>query len=106
MRGDEYIYNIVERFFSEFVGIPKCVAFDNSFGVSEFIEKKCEEGEENASKFWYRMGGTVAFIKILGSTDMHVENISVSNGKPYIFDLETIISPIIKNKFYNAHYRL
>ena len=55
MRGDEHIYAIAQRFFPEFAGIPKCIAFGDSFGVCEFIEKERAEGEEAAKDFWYRI---------------------------------------------------
>ena len=97
MKGDAYIYSLAERFFPEFVGIPKVIAFADRFGVCEFIEKQRSEGEEEARSFWYNMGGTTAFLKILGSTDMHLENITCHGGKPYILDLETILSPIKSN---------
>ena len=73
------------------------MAFGDSFGVCEFIEKQRSEGEEQVRSFWYNMGGTTAFLKILGSTDMHFENVTCYGGKPYILDLETIIKPVEPN---------
>lgn len=104
MRGDAHIYAIAQRFFPEFAGIPKCVAFGDSFGVCEFIEKRRCQGEEEARRFWYRMGGMTAFIKLLGSTDMHVENVTCMDGKPYLIDLETALSPVVKNADYQMRY--
>ena len=100
MRGDAHIYAIARKFFREFAGIPRCAAFGDSFGVCEFIEKQRAEGEKEARSFWYHMGGMMAFIKLLGSTDMHIENLSCKGVKPYILDLETILSPIRKNEDY------
>ena len=104
MRGDEHIYAIAQRFFPEFAGIPRCIAFGDSFGICEYIEKTRAEGEEGAKSFWYRMGGMAAFMKLLGSTDMHYENVTCSGGKPYILDLETVLSPILKNQDYEMHF--
>ena len=104
MRGDEHIYAIAQRFFPEFAGIPKCIAFGDSFGVCEFIEKERAEGEEAAKDFWYRMGGMAAFMKLLGSTDMHTENLTSRSGKPYILDLETVLSPIVDSEDYDMHF--
>ena len=100
MRGDAHIYLIAQRFFPEFAGIPKCAAFGDSFGVCEFIEKRRAEGEEEARTYWYHMGGMAVFMKLLGSTDMHVENLSCKGVTPYILDLETVLSPILKNEDY------
>ena len=100
MRGDAHIYAIAQRFFPEFAGIPRCAAFGDRFGVCEFIEKQRCQGEEAARRFWYRMGGMTAFIKLLGSTDMHIENVTCMNGKPYLIDLETVLSPNLRNEDY------
>ena len=100
MRTEAYIYKLVERFFYDVVGIPGCIAFEDRFGVSEFIMKQRSVGEENAKLFWHNMGGAAAVIKLLGSTDMHFENITCADNKPYILDLETVISPITENADY------
>lgn len=100
MRGEAGVYALVQSHFSDVLGVPKCVAFGDSFGVSEFIEKRRAEGAEAARLFWYRFGGAAAVMKVLGSTDMHVENLTCSGGKPYVIDLETVISPEISNEAY------
>lgn len=94
MRGDEQVYQLAERFFDEFVGIPKTVAFGNKFGVCEFIEKRCAEGHEEAERFWYSLGGLTLFAKLCGSTDLHHTNILACGTKPYIIDLETVFYPV------------
>ena len=100
MRTDAYIYRLAERFFPDAAGIPECITFGDTFGVSRFIAKRRSEGEENAKLFWRNMGGTAAVMKLLGSTDMHFENITCADNKPYILDLETIISPSMSNADY------
>ena len=100
MRGDVFIYNMVNKYFSDFVKIPKCIAFGDKFGVCEFVEKQHPEGEESARIFYHHLGGTAAFMKMLGSTDMHVENVTCSGEMPCILDLETIVSPEIENLDY------
>ena len=97
MRGEAGIYELVQRYFPDVLGIPECIAFGDSFGVSRYIEKSRAEGEEEARRFWYRMGGAACVFKLLGSTDMHVENLICSDGKPYVIDLETIASAEISN---------
>lgn len=100
MRGEQHIYELADRYFSDVIGIPKCIAFEDKFGVCEFIEKQRSEGESAAKLFYHRLGGTAAVMKMLGSTDMHIENITCYADKPYILDLETIISPEIENLDY------
>lgn len=100
MRGEAKIYELGQKHFSDVLGIPKCIAFGADFGVSEFIEKKRPNGEKEARLFWHRMGGAAAVIKLLGCTDMHIENLTCADGKPYIIDLETVISPELSNEVY------
>ena len=95
MRLETYIYDLVERYFPDVVGIPCCITFEYQFGVSGYIAKQRSDGEENAKLFWRNMGGAAAVMKLLGSTDMHPENITCKDNKPYILDLETIISPVM-----------
>lgn len=94
MRLDGQLYLFAECFFSEFVGIPRSIAFGDRYGVCEFIEKRRAEGYEEAERFWYALGGLTAFVKLLRSTDLHYQNILCCGAKPYIIDLETIISPV------------
>ncbi len=94
LRVDEQLYGFVERFFGDFVGFPRAIAFGNQFGVCEFVEKRRAEGEDEAERFWYHMGGLAAFAKLLGSTDLHYQNILCCQTMPYIIDLETMLSPI------------
>jgi lantibiotic modifying enzyme len=97
VRGDRYIRAVADRFFSEFTGIPKCVAFGDSFGVCEYIEKQRPDGEKEAKDFWYHAGGMALFAKLLGSIDMHIENLTCRDGKPYLIDLETALFPVVIN---------
>jgi lantibiotic modifying enzyme len=94
LRVDEQLYKFVERFFGDFVGVPHAIAFGSQFGVCEFVEKRRAEGEREAERFWYHMGGLAAFAKLLGSTDLHFQNILCCQTMPYIIDLETMLSPI------------
>ena len=100
MRGEASVFELVRNHFSDVLGVPECIAFGRSFGVCEYIEKHRLEGTEDAHAFWHRMGGASAVMKILGSTDMHVENLICADGKPYIIDLETVISPGLSNEAY------
>lgn len=94
LRVDDQIYGFVERFFPDFVGIPRSVAFGRDFGVCEFIEKRRAEGDDEAKRFWYNLGGLTAFAKLFGSTDLHFQNILCHGTVPYLIDLETILAPV------------
>ncbi|MBR0249787.1 MAG: DUF4135 domain-containing protein [Synergistaceae bacterium] len=101
MRGDEQVYMLAKRFFDEFVGIPKSIAFGKDFGVCEFIVKSCAEGHEEAERFYYSLGGLTLFAKLFGSTDLHHTNILSCGTKPYIIDLETVFYPVHADRAYS-----
>ena len=95
---DGQVYDFVQRFFGEFVGIPRSIAFGDQFGFCEFIEKRRAKGGEEAERFWHAFGGLTAFAKLLGSTDLHYQNILCCGAKPYIIDLETMMSPVLPER--------
>ena len=94
LRVDVCLHEFCGRFFGDFVGIPRAIAFGGEFGVCEYVEKRRAEGEAEAERFWYRMGGLAAFAKLLGSTDLHYQNILCRGPVPYMIDLETALSPV------------
>ena len=100
MRLDAHIHALVQAHFADVLGIPRCASFGDQWGVSEWIEKQRSQGRKEAALFWRRMGGAAAVIKLLCCTDMHIENLTCHGGKPYILDLETVLSPEIKNADY------
>lgn len=94
MRGEHFFYEFVNRFLPDMVCVPKCYACEDQFGVTEFIEKVRAEGRQEAEAFYWNFGGTAALFTVLGSTDMHVENILCSHTRPVVVDPETILSPL------------
>ncbi|MBQ7732461.1 MAG: type 2 lantipeptide synthetase LanM [Synergistaceae bacterium] len=98
MRGDEQIYMLAKKFFNEFVGIPKSIAFGDKFGVCEFIEKRPANGHEEAQRFWYSLGWLTLFAKLFGSTDLHNSNLLARSSKAYIIDLETVFNPVYSKR--------
>ena len=86
---DVQLHAFCERFFEGFVKIPRAIAFAEGFGVSEFVEKRRAEGDREARRFWYALGGMTAFAKLMGSTDLHYQNILCAGTVPCLIDLET-----------------
>ena len=93
MRGERFLYEFVNRYLPDMVCVPKCYTWEDQFGVTEFIEKVRAEGRQEAEAFYRNFGGAAALFKVLGSTDMHVENILCRHTYPVVVDPETILSP-------------
>ncbi|SFQ29344.1 type 2 lantibiotic biosynthesis protein LanM [Butyrivibrio proteoclasticus] len=94
-RVDKCINELITEYFDEYIGIPKCYACGKEYGVNEYIEqKRIIDDDDEVRKFFRNLGAVTAFAKILGTADMHSENILFIGAKPYIIDLETSFSPI------------
>ena len=72
---DSAAYTFMKRYFDDVICMPKAYVPDDEFGVVEFLEKRIAEGDEEAKRYYYNLGGTAAVIKALGSRDMHTENL-------------------------------
>ncbi len=93
--ADLRTYEFVKKYFPDTVVIPKCYTDMESFGVCEFLEKSIAEGDEAARKWFYGVGELTTLAKLLGSYDLHCENIIAANGLPAMIDIETVINPQI-----------
>ena len=71
----------------------KVLSYDNC-GFQEFITQKNISSEEEASRYYYRIGAFSAVFHALRCDDLHYENVVCSGERPYFVDLETLI----KNK--------
>jgi type 2 lantibiotic biosynthesis protein LanM len=68
------------------------------YGYVEYIpfgENKASS-EEEIKQFYSQLGGYLAIFHILGSSDMHFENILAAKGNAFICDCETLLEVIPK----------
>lgn len=62
-----------------------------TYGWQEFIAyEECHDLEE-VKNYYYRCGSYLALFTVLGTTDIHFENVIVNKDNPYFVDLETLI---------------
>jgi len=90
---DKIAYEFMRTYFEDVIVMPKVYAVGEEFGICEFLEKKAAEGDQEARKYYYSLGGTAAVIKMLGSTDMHTENLFACGTKLALIDIETLLYP-------------
>lgn len=93
---DVEAYHFMKRYFDDIIVMPKAFAYEQEFGVVEFLEKKISEGDKAAARYYYALGGTTAVIKMLGSRDMHMENLFACDGRLALIDIETLLYPDVK----------
>lgn len=87
----------VEQYFPDSIVIPKCYTDGASFGVCEYL-KKDPVNEDAEAAWFYALGELTVMTQILGSCDLHNENVIASGGLPALIDLETILSPRIRKE--------
>lgn len=95
-RVDTAAYAFVKKYFGGIVVIPECFTDGFSFGICKYCKKEVAGGHENAARWYYSLGAMCVLLEILGSTDMHSENVIASDGIPAIIDLETLLTPKMK----------
>jgi len=85
----EFLDLIRERGFGLPLRVPKCLA-RIGYGWEEFIAAgECREASE-VDEYFGSAGAWLAFLYLLGATDMHMENILAVGADPIPVDFETI----------------
>lgn len=64
----------------------------DDYGWQEYIEYSGLMSKKEAKEYYKKCGIFLGIFYILGTTDIHFENVIVNNGNPYFIDLETITS--------------
>ncbi len=85
-------YQLINTYFSDVMKAPRACSYDG-FGFAEFIENAPSDTEEGAKRYFYNLGGFVSVVQMLGSTDLHHNNILASGDKPVVIDYELMITP-------------
>ena len=96
LRQDVFFYRFAERFFPDTIRVPDSIACNNDgadYGFCEFVTNRPAATEEETKRYYYNLGGFAAVTQILGSVDMHFENILADGTRPMPVDLETCFMP-------------
>lgn len=63
------------------------------YGWVEWIEPSPCADDAEVQRYFYRLGFLTGLTWVLGSTDIHAENVLASGNRPYLVDAETILVP-------------
>lgn len=97
-RVDVQAYEFMDKYFGDIIRMPRVFAYEDSFGAAEYLEKKRAEGAKQAASYYYALGGTAAVIGMLGSMDMHVENLFACEDRLALIDVETLLFPVMNGE--------
>ncbi len=93
-RIDTAAASLVREHFDDILRVPEVFACGDRFGIAEYLEKQRAEGREAAARYYRSLGGAAAVLRMLGSKDMHMENLFACGGKIALIDLETLLYPV------------
>lgn len=96
LRQDAFFYRFVGLFFPDTVRVPDSVVCHEDsayYGFCEFVTNRPAATEEETKRYYYHLGAFAAITQILGSVDMHFENILADGTRPMPVDLETCFMP-------------
>lgn len=96
MQIDVWMDRFFRKFFSEIAVLPKVIE-KGTYGYCSFIENKPADTAEKAAAFFEKYGELCAVSVLLGSRDLHMENVLSDGEHPVPIDLEMMISPVEDN---------
>lgn len=111
LRQDEFLCNFVRKFAEGCFYVPECIACSRTdadgnteyYGFCEYIECVPPSCCEEAADYYCNLGALSAFTHMLGSTDMHFENILSVKSIPVPVDLETFFGACSYNPEADDH---
>ena len=92
VRIDLMAHHLFRKLFSDVLYSPAVVSKD-AYGFAEFIRNQPCTTEEDAKLYFHNLGGFAAVVQMLGSSDLHHNNVLASGVHPVIIDNELLITP-------------
>ena len=89
---DRTSFELIGRFFSDVLKAP-AVCDCGGYGFTEFIVNTPAETDEDARIYFHHLGGLTAVVLMMGSSDLHHNNVLSSGVYPVIIDYELMMTP-------------
>ena len=89
---DLYTKGLIDRFFHDIMRAPAVLACEG-YGFAEFVENRPADTDEEARRYFYSLGGLAAVVQMLGSNDLHHNNVFALGRYPVIIDSELMLTP-------------
>lgn len=100
----ERILNILKNVYkAELVELPiiRTRILSDQLVIQEFIEPATTFNREELNRYYNKFGLMAGIFSILGSKDLHNENVIATKKGPYFIDMEAAITPRIRAKTYS-----
>lgn len=110
LRVDMALEAFLARIFgdaAERIRVP-AVIDRGDYGWAAFVPHRYCEGEDELRNFYRGLGHWLAVLRLLGGTDIHLENLIAAGPVPVVIDVESlfVISPAAKPSGYGHAYDL
>jgi len=92
VRIDVYTKGLIDSFFADIMKAPEALAC-SGYGFTEYIDNMPADTDEEAKKYFYSLGGLTAVVQMLGSGDLHHNNVYAQGRYPVIIDCELMLTP-------------
>lgn len=89
---DQFCFRLFASFFSDVMRAPAVCAYDG-YGFTEYVENRPAETESDARAYMHNLGGFCAVVQMMGSSDLHHNNVLCDGTYPVIIDYEVIATP-------------
>lgn len=83
---------LFQRFFDDIMKAPRVLVRDG-YGYTQFIVNRPAATRREAEQYFENLGGMAAVVQMLGSTDLHHNNVLAQGVYPVIIDYEVLITP-------------
>jgi len=94
---DFWVKQFFDKFFPQVSKLPNVVC-KSGYGYCQFVENTPASTKAAATKYYEKLGQFCSIATILGSKDLHLENLLSDGIHPIPIDLEMMIYPIEKKE--------
>ncbi len=74
------------------IRVPR-VMLCGTYGWSQFVEHRYCDSDAELRTYYHRLGHWLAMARLLGTTDLHAENVIACGPTPVVIDCETLFTP-------------
>ncbi|QWP75401.1 type 2 lantipeptide synthetase LanM family protein [Lysobacter sp. K5869] len=95
LRIDAVLDGFLAKLFGEAERIRVPPVLDRGdYGWAAFVDHRYCENDAELRDFYRRLGHWLAVLRLLGGTDIHLENLVACGPVPYVVDVESLFAPI------------
>ncbi|GEM_PF-3718443 len=92
-----FLNGLIDLGFCEFTRVAEILEENEEYHKEKIVENAPTD-KEGIKKYYFRLGILIFFTYLLGSNDLHCENIVANGEYPVIVDLETLLTAKEKRK--------